>query len=295
MTVGRVRGRRATREVVLGGGRARLILGDCREIVPTLDVRVDVVITSPPYNLGTTTGGGMPGKKLGRYAHGSRGLARGGMRKWSGELLVHGYGLHDDAMLHHDYVVWQKECVSLCWERLSSHGAIFYNHKPRVLNGVLVSPITYISPELPIRQIVIWARAGGINFSPVFYCPTHEWVVIIAKPGFRLRDKSASGVGDVWYIPQEKNSNHHPAPFPLALPRTIIETTASEIILDPFMGIGTTGVAAVQLGRKFIGIELEPKYFDVAVDRVGETLARGDLLSDSTPSDLGPGRQRDLL
>ena len=51
-------------------------------------------------------------------------------------------------------------------------------------------------------------------------------------------------------------------------------------ILDPFMGSGTTGVAAVKLGRKFIGIEIEPKYFDIACRRISEALKQGDLFID---------------
>lgn len=256
-------------------GDAVLYEGDCLEILPTLG-NVDAVVTSPPYNLGTTTGGGMPGKKLGHYADGARGRARGGMGKWSGGLLAHGYGIHDDAMPHAQYVAWQRNIVSECWNLLSDSGAIFYNHKPRILGGNLVTPFAYLPPELPTRQVVIWARAGGINFSPAFYCPTHEWIVVIAKPDFRLRSKAASGVGDVWYIPQEPYADH-PAPFPLQVPLNVLETTASAIVLDPFMGSGTTGVACAKLARRFIGIEIEPKYFDVACKRIEDAYKQADL------------------
>jgi site-specific DNA-methyltransferase (adenine-specific) len=225
-------------------GDCTLYLGDCLEILPTLG-KVDAVVTSPPYNLGNTTGGGFP---TGHYDAGAGMSKRGGQGKWAragaAGGLAHGYGTHDDAMPHHDYVAWQKRLVSACWDRLTDAGAIFYNHKPRVLGGVLVTPFAYL-PDLPVRQVVIWARAGGINFSPSFYCPTHEWVVILAKDDFRLRDKAASGAGDVWYIPQEASVDH-PAPYPLRLPMTILETTAAQTVLDPFMGSGTTGVACVK-------------------------------------------------
>lgn len=255
-----------------------LYLGDCREILPKV-AKTDAVITSPPYNLGNTTGGGFPGAKLGHYSVNSPMNGRGGQGKWSRASaaggLAHGYGKHDDAMPHEEYVSWQNEIVGLCWDRLNENGAIFYNHKPRVLDGNLVTPFAYL-PDLPIRQVIIWARAGGINFSPAFYCPTHEWIVIIAKTEFRLRDKSASGAGDVWYIPQEVKEDH-PAPFPLKLPLNIIETTSAQSILDPFMGSGTTGVAAVKFGRKFTGIEIEPKYFDMACRRIEEAVRSPDM------------------
>jgi len=169
-------------------------------------------------------------------------------------------------MPHAEYVTWQHDVLSKCWAGLSDRGAIFYNHKPRVLGGEVVTPLTY-NPGLPVRQIVIWARAGGVNFSPAFYLPTHEWIVILAKPAFRLRDKAASGAGDVWYIPQGPDPEH-PAPFPLKLAATAIETTPAGTILDPFAGSGTTLRAAKNLGRRAIGIEIESKYCAIAVNRL---------------------------
>jgi len=93
--------------------------------------------------------------------------------------------------------------------------------------------------------------------------------MLFAHAEWRLRDKAASGVGDVWYVPQ-KSGTDHPAPFPLALPRRAIETTSGEIVLDPFMGSGTTGVAAVQAGRRFIGIEINPTFFEYACQRIAD-------------------------
>ena len=255
-------------------GNATLYLGDCRDVLPTLPA-VDAVITSPPYNLGNTTGGGFP---LGHYDPSKGMAARGGQGKWGGGELKDGYGIHDDAMPHEEYVAWQKDILQLCWAQLSPGGAIFYNHKPRVLGGVVVTPLTY-NPDLPVRQIVIWARSGGVNFSPAFYVPTHEWIVILAKPDFRLRDKAASGVGDVWRIHQNDGSNEHPAPFPLQLPAQILETTSAAVVCDPFMGSGTTGVACANLGRKFIGIEIEPKYFKVACERIAAAQAQQRLFA----------------
>ena len=181
-------------------------------------------------------------------------------------------------MEHADYVTWQKNVLKACWSRLADDGAIFYNHKPRVLGGILVTPLAY-NPDLPVRQIVIWARSGGVNFSQAFYVPTHEWVVIFSKPDFRLRDKSASGAGDVWRIHQNDGGNEHPAPFPLRLPETILETTKAETVCDPFMGSATTGLACKNLGRKFIGIELEPRWFDLACQRLENAERQGRLIA----------------
>lgn len=73
----------------------------------------------------------------------------------------------------------------------------------------------------------------------------------------------------------------HPTQKPIALMRwCIAKLAAPQTILDPFMGSGSTGVAAVQMGRDFIGIEREPKYFDIACRRIEEAQRQGDLFID---------------
>ncbi len=62
--------------------------------------------------------------------------------------------------------------------------------------------------------------------------------------------------------------NKHPAPFPLALPYRCIESTKAQIILDPFVGSGTTALAAKQLDRNYIGIEISPEYCEIAETRI---------------------------
>jgi site-specific DNA-methyltransferase (adenine-specific) len=247
-------------------GGVTLYHGDCLDVMATLPAgSVDLVVTSPPYNLGNTTGRAAP---TGHYAPDAGLRKRGGGGKWNGGALADGYGAHNDNMPHEAYVAWQKEVLLACWRLLTPAGAIFYNHKPRILGGELVTPLDY-NPGLPVRQIVIWARAGGTNFSPSFYLPTHEWIVILAKPGFRLKSKGASGVGDVWYIPQESNTRH-PAPFPLALPLRAIETTGAATVLDPFAGSGTVLRAAKDLNCRAIGIELSEQYCRMAVQRLAQ-------------------------
>jgi site-specific DNA-methyltransferase (adenine-specific) len=69
----------------------------------------------------------------------------------------------------------------------------------------------------------------------------------------------------------------HPTQKPLDLMKWCVEKSKAQTILDPFMGSGTTGVAAVKLGRKFIGIEIEPKYFDIARRRISDALKQPDM------------------
>lgn len=238
--------------------KSTLILGDCLDQMAKLPAKsIDLIFTSPPYNLGTTTGGGLKGAGI----HG----------QWVNAQIANGYTGFGDKMPKVEYIQWQKHVLEACWRLLSDEGAIYYNHKPRVQDGILWTPLE-LNPGLPVRQIVIWKRSGGINFSPSFYLPTHEWIIIFAKPKFRLRDRSASGAKDVWEVPQEMH-NTHPAPFPVALPRIALETTMAQTILDPFMGSGSVGVACAELNRDFIGIEKEPAYFQQAETRINQSAA----------------------
>jgi len=251
--------------------------GSCIDVMPLLPAgTIDLVFTSPPYNLGNTTGGGFP-DRFGHYRKSSGIAKRGGQGKWAKASaaggLAHGYGVYDDNMPHEDYVAWQGAVLNNCWRLLTDSGAIFYNHKPRVLDGKLVSPSEYIPDSLRnfVRQEIIWKRSGGINFSPAFYLPMHERISVIAKRDFRLKSKGASGVGDVWDEHQETNSAH-PAPFPIGLPARAIETTAPDLTLDPFMGSGTTLRAAKDAGRRAIGIEIEERWCEMAVRRLEQEI-----------------------
>jgi len=252
-------------------GQVTIYNADCRDVLPHLD-GIDLVFTSPPYNLGNTTGGGFP-DRFGHDRKSSRLSGRGGGGKWGGGALANGYGDHDDNMPHDEYVQWQGGVLRMMWGTLSDAGAIFYNHKPRILDGQLVAPLDYVPADLRpyVRQEIIWKRSGGINFSPAFYLPMHERIVLIAKRGFRLTSKGASGVGDVWQVHQDVN-NPHPAPFPVGLPSRAIETTPDGIILDPFCGSGTTLRAAKDLGRRAIGIELNEQFCEMAVRRLAQSV-----------------------
>ena len=95
-----------------------------------------------------------------------------------------------------------------------------------------------------------------------------------------LYGKAAGCVVDVFTAPIiVDESIDHPCPKPVNWAKNIISRISKmdQTILDPFMGSGTTGVAAVKLGRKFIGIEIEPKYFDIACRRIDEALKQPDM------------------
>ena len=222
---------------------------------------VDLIVTSPPYNLKNSSGNGMNvNTKTG---------------KWAGNALQNGYSHYDDCMPHEKYVKWQNDCLKEMFRLLKDDGAIFYNHKRRVQNG-LIQDSDDILKGLPVRQIIIWKRSGGINFNPGYFLPTHEVIYLIPKPNFRLKPK-ANAYGDVWEFTQEMK-NGHPAPFPGALIDRIVSSTNAEIVLDPFMGSGTTAIAALMNKRNYIGIELSPEYCDVAKKRISSFIEQQSYL-----------------
>ena len=237
----------------------QIICGDILETIRTFpDKCVDLVVTSPPYNLKNSTGNGM---KCGNHG------------KWENAALLNGYATYDDNMPHHEYVTWQRDCLTEMMRVLKDNGAIFYNHKWRVQGGLLQDRADIVA-GFPVRQIIIWRRKGGINFNPGYFLPTYEVIYLIAKKEFKLAPK-ANSYGDIWEFQQELKNNH-PAPFPVALIERIISSTTAQIILDPFMGSGTTAVAAKKLGRSYIGIEISQEYCVMAKERVQKAKQMGE-------------------
>jgi len=239
----------------------KIICGDCLETMKLMPSNsIDVVVTSPPYNLKNSTGNGMKD-------------GRGG--KWANAALVNGYSNYDDNMPHDEYVSWQRDCLAEMFRLIKDDGAIFYNHKWRVQDGLLQDRQDIVN-GLPVRQIIIWRRKGGINFNPGYFLPTYEVIYLIAKPKFKLAPK-ANAYGDVWEFTQEMK-NDHPAPFPVALIDRIIGSTTGKIILDPFMGSGTTAIVALGLKRYYIGIEISPDYCKLAENRIMKNKIQSELL-----------------
>ena len=219
----------------------RIHQGDCLELLAQLPAEsVDLIFTSPPYNLRNSTGNGA--------------------RDWAG------YDGHSDDMPHGAYVEWQRECLRQMLRVLKPDGAIFYNHVPRVQGGKHLGHQDILE-GYPLRQVIIWHRSGGTNFNPGYFLPDYEVVYLIAKPDFRLMDGRRDG--SVWRIHQETCSWIPEIPtFPADLPQRAIAATSAQVILDPFMGSGSTAVAAVLEGRSYIGFEQSPRYCETARRRL---------------------------
>ena len=241
----------------------KIIVGDSLEVLKTIpDESIELVVTSPPYNIRNSSGGGF------------RGTSKS--YKWKNAALTDGYSDHSDDMPHEEYVAGQRAVLTELFRIIPDNGAIFYNHKWRVQNG-LIQDRHDIIEGFPLRQIIIWQRAGGINFNDSYFLPTYEVIYMLCKPDFVLA-KRGNLHGDVWKITQD-NDNEHPAPFPLKLPERIITSTNAKTVLDPYMGSGTTGVAAVRNHRNFVGIELSSRYATDAMQRIEKEKNAENLLN----------------
>lgn len=232
--------------------------GRCEDVLPMVG-RSDIIVTSPPYNMGLTPGG----NGRGLYTH----LTSKGRR-----FSTDGYDGRADSMPWEAYCEWQRGCLALMFDR--SERAVFYNHRPRVMHGKLTPPLDgdygHESHGFDLRQIIVWDRLTGIDVNLRHFCTRAEWVILFARPEFRLVDHAASGMGDVWRLGMDQSGVDHPAPFPVSLPARCIAASGARSVLDPFMGSGTTLRAAKDAGVRSIGIDTSERYCEIAAKRLAQ-------------------------
>lgn len=221
-----------------------IIQGDCLKVMRHIpDKSIDIIITSPPYNLLNSTGNGLKkGTKTGKWAHAA---------------IKNGYEEYNDNMPYPQYVHWQRECVNEMCRIIKDTGVVFYNNKNRVQAGLLQNRGEIVR-GFPLRQIITWKRKGAINFNAGYFLPTTEQIYMLCRKPFKLT-KGANKFTDVWEITQELH-NPHPAPFPEELVDRMLASASGDIVLDPFAGSGTTAVCARRAGRHFIMIEQSAVY-----------------------------------
>lgn len=257
-----------------------LYLGDCREILPTLPNAIDATVTSPPYNQLDD----LNRKPSGLWADKSGGL--GFVNAWK----ANGYA---DSVDEPHYQATQNDLFAAIANISKPTASLFYNHQLRWRDGVLLHPIDWFKPRgWNLRAEVIWDRAGGMMFNARMFCRFDERILWFVRSEHWVWNQECVGLGTIWHIARAQNKEH-PVAFPTELPFNCINaaTPPCGLVLDPFMGSGTTGVAAVSLGRKFIGIEIEPKYFDIACRRIGDELRKPRL---PLPEPSLPPRQEAL-
>lgn len=249
-----------------------IFLRDARSMPQIADNSVALVVTSPPYFAG---------------------------KEYEAEV---GKG-HIPAS-YAEYLIMLEQVFAECVNKLEPGGRIAVNvanlgRRPyRALSGDVIQIFERL--RLLLRGEIIWVKARGASGSTAwgtFQRPANpvlrdltERVVVASKGRFDRalsareraaqnhphaasiwRDEFMDATTDVWEIaPESATRVGHPAPFPVALPKRLIElyTYQDDLVLDPFIGSGTTAVAALQTGRHFAGYEIEPTYRERALQRI---------------------------
>jgi site-specific DNA-methyltransferase (adenine-specific) len=252
-----------------------LIHGDCRETLPQLEP-VNCTVTSPPYN-----------QRLETFK--ASGFKKEGTAQWA-ERISSSYF---DSMDEDDYLRWQSEIIEILYAVTQSDGSLFYNHKCRWRDCILLHPLDIVrGTSWNIRQEIIWARDGSLTQNARMFPPSEERVIWCYKDKWKWNEDSNRYMS-VWRIDSEALTPH-PVAYPLQIPKRAIAATTElgDLVLDPFAGSGTTLVAAKQLGRKCIGIEIEEKYCEIAAQRLRQSVLEfgdevckpSDVLNVSQPS-----------
>lgn len=221
-------------------GGVTIYHGDAMEILPTLERgTASAVVTDPPYVIGAVSAGNMASKSGG----------------WADMMNSSGW-----------FRDWYREVDRLLHRRGSFWTFLNWRSQPVVMRAAL-------DAGLPITSMMVWDKQwigpGGVQGLR----PSYELVALLAQPDFAVKDR---GIPDVW---QHKVGSYkatgHPAEKPEKLVRRILATCElepGELVLDPFLGSGTTAVAAKALGLRFVGIEAEESNCAMAVGRLAQGL-----------------------
>lgn len=210
--------------------------GDSMEILPSLkSSSFSLCVTDPPYIIGAVSAGNMASKSGG----------------WADMMNSSAW-----------FTMWYREVSRL----LHSSGAFWTFLNWRTLPVVMRAAV---DAQLPITSMMVWDKEwigpGGVQGLR----PSYEMVALMAQPRFAVPDRSTN---DVWrHQVGSYKASGHPAEKPEKLVRRIITTSATEgMILDPFLGSGTTAVAAKNAGLRCVGVEAEERYCEIAARRCGQ-------------------------
>ncbi|MDG6093590.1 site-specific DNA-methyltransferase [Acetobacter sp. AN02] len=257
-------------------GRHRIVQGDSLQILRRMHSgTIDVVITSPPYNIGLA------------------------------------YESYQDSLTEDGYLGWMEDICAAIRKILTPDGSFFLNIAGTSAQPWLPFELAVrLRKQFVLQNHIVWVKSIAVDgstvghFKPVnsprFLNRNHEHLFHLTLSGDVRLDRLAAGVpykdksniarrghaqdrrcrGDTWLIPYEtvrkkEQKFHHPGTFPVALPELCLKLHGgnAEKVLDPFMGTGTTLIAAQRQGLTGIGIEIDPHYVSVARARLAAELA----------------------
>ena len=251
------------------------ILGDCLEVLPTLGT-FDAVVTSPPYDNLRSYGSSFSGVDTFAVIGGiAAGLADGGVCVWNvADQTVDG----SESGTSFKQALYAKDCG------LRLHDTMIYE-KPQAFVG---SNNAYLHS---FEFMFVWSRGAPRAFNPIRDRRNVRGggIESTAKGGMRpdgtVPDRQMKATAEfgkrknIWTYGVGGGETGHPAVMPIGMASDHISswTNPGFLVVDPFMGSGTTGVAAVKLGRRFTGIEIDETYFDIACRRIEQALKQPDM------------------
>jgi site-specific DNA-methyltransferase (adenine-specific) len=236
--------------------------GDCLEVMKGIpDKSVDMVLTSPPYNMRTRI-------RNGKYT-----------TREKSEHFSKKYKYFDDALPIDEFYSFHKDCIT---EMLRISKIVIYNFQ--IVTGSKEAFFKIVGDfNKDIKDIIIWDKGFG---QPAMHekvlNSAYEMLLILEddKSAGRVIKNSTFKRGELQNILRigrgKKISDIHSACFPIELAETIIKNFSNEndIILDPFAGSGTTGVTCKNLNRNYILIEKVPEYIDIINKRLNESTSQ---------------------
>ncbi|QRF66364.1 DNA-methyltransferase [Ponticoccus alexandrii] len=236
-------------------GDCLLINGDMREVLPVLTSRAKLCLSDPPYPL--TAGGNSTGEMVGCFAHGvyDNSGALFDLVEWSAMAPLIFDALAPDA----DAVIMTSDREE-GRARAAFEQSGFAFHRLLIWDKVTATPNRWYMPNCELALYLYKGRARRITDCA-------------SKALIRCPQRDVSHL----YLPRDlapEERRPHATEKPVALMRYWLEnsTDAGDLVLDPFMGAGSTVIAAAQAGRPAIGIEKDPKWFRVACARVAEAV-----------------------
>lgn len=234
--------------------RCRLFQGDMRDILPRMGVQVHMVMSDPPYRL--TSGGNSTGEMSGCFARGQ----------------------YDNSGALFDMVDWAEMSAPIFAACRADADAVIMS-SDRELQDARAA---FESTGFRFHRLLVWDK--GTATPNRWYMPNVEFALYLWKgkartignPASKALIKAPQRDVSAHYLPDwaEPGQLGHPTEKPVALLEHWIRnsTDPDDWVLDPFMGSGATGVAALRAGRRFIGIEKSPLWFEVSKSRVAEAL-----------------------
>ena len=209
--------------------------GDCLELMKNIpDGSVDLVLTDPPYGIDFQSN-----------------FRKNKFNKIDNDSIIN------------------AEFLDECKRVLKDTGAIYCFTRW----DVYPNWFEQISKRFKVKNCIVWfKRGGGLGDLKKGYIYNHEFIIYCAEKNHRLNGKRRN---DVFEFAKDAPSTYvHPTQKPISLLKEIIERSSNEggVVLDCFMGSGSTGVACVNTNRRFIGIELDEGYFNIAKKRIEEAV-----------------------